>query len=143
VPLLAVSVGIGLRVLSIKSDDGRRPVDSYAAGWDLMVAGSILVCETLYQLIACAREPYSAVNACTKYLRVASGAQVTPEEYIDVTVGFLMTCVLVAFLVTGLVRRFGWSRESARHWRLNVFGLVMPWICGFTMLFGIVHLRGG
>jgi hypothetical protein len=142
VPLLAATVGIGLRVLSIRSDDGRRPVDSYAAGWDLMVAGSILVCETLYQLLGCAREPYAADRVCARYLRVASGARVTPEQYIEVTAGFLMACVLVALIVTGLVRRYGWRRENSRHWRLNRFGVAMPWMSGLTLLLGIFYLRG-
>ena len=107
-----------------------------------MIAGSVLACETLCQLIGCGREQHNANAMCAKYLRVASGARVTSEEYTQLTVGFVMVCALVAILVSGLVRKFGWTRETGRPWRLNGFGLAMPWMGGLTLLFGLFHLRG-
>jgi hypothetical protein len=67
---------------------------------------------------------------------------VTSDEYIEVTVGFLIMSVVVAGMVTGLVRKFGWSREGGRRWRLNWFGLAMPWCGGLLLLFGVFYLRG-
>jgi hypothetical protein len=139
VPVLAVVVGIGLRLLSMRSEDGRRPVDTYAAGWDLMIAGYVLTCETLFRLLSCAHESNAL---CTNYLQIARAAGVTSNEYIAVTVAFLLGSVIVAILVTGLVRNFGWRRESSTHWRLNPFGVVVPWIGGLILLFGVLYLRG-
>jgi hypothetical protein len=138
VPLLVVAFGINVRLLSMRSDDKRKRTELYAAGWDLIIAASILACGTLFRLAACIHDQGAA---CSNYRRVISNARVTADEYILVMEGFQIGSILVAIAVTELVRTLGWRRSPTREWRLNGVGLCLPWLAGASLLFALHYLR--
>jgi hypothetical protein len=107
-----------------------------------MIAGAVLACETLFQLMMCSQADHKADGSCTKFLRVADTANVTADEYIHVILAFVVASGIVAGSVAGLVRKFGWVAEEAEHWRLNSFGIIMPWIGGLILVIGVFYLRG-
>ncbi len=65
----------------------------------------------------------------------------TSDEYVTLSIGFFLVVALLALVITSLVRRFGWNRD-AREWRLNRVGVVLPWIGGLMVVFGVFYLRG-